>query len=171
MFRADFLHSIQPDSPEELFVRSVDDIADAYRYSTVFDQYHHARFNDFIERQNRPLYIIDGNLSYGTPPSDETVSCIWKERLLSYGKAGKIVVNAIGGLKLSTDLLLGKQIDFCMPYKHNLNSDTGYINGNAIDYAPAISEDPALFIQIGSKRTNGQGVHFPILGMCNISIT
>lgn len=153
-----------------MFVRSVDTITQAYRSSTIFDDYHHAWFKDFAKRQKRPLYVIDGQLSYGPQPSEEVVSAKWKKRLLKHGEIGEVVVNAIGNLKTSSDLLLGKTIDFCMPYKRALNPGSGYINGNYIDYAPSIDVDPALFIQIDRERVSGQGMHFPILNLCGISI-
>lgn len=169
-FTADFLKSVDPQSPEELFVRSLLIIDSAYQYSTIFDDYHHAWFKDFVTEQDEPLYVIGGQLSYGPQPSEEVVSAKWKKRLLQHGKIGEIVVNAIGGLKTSSDLLLGKSIDFCIPYKRKLNPNTGYINGNLIDYAPGIQNDPSLFIQIGDERVTGAGIHFPILSLCAISI-
>ena len=170
-FKSEFLRNIQENSPEELFVLSIDDIARAYRYTSVFDQYHHAGFEDLAKRMKQQTQGKQSQLSRDPQPSEEVVSTIWKDRLLSYGEVGKVVVNAIGGLKMSCDLLQGKRIDFCMPHIREPNHNEGYINGNLIDYAPRIDLDPALFIQIGSERTNGQGMHFPILSLCNISIT
>lgn len=170
-FKSEFLRNIPENSPEELFVLSIDDIAHVYRYTSVFHQYHRAGFDDIAKRMKRQAQGKQSQLSRKPQPSEEVVSTIWKERLLSYGDVGKIVVNAIGGLKMSCELLQGKRIDFCMPYKHELNEDKGYINGSLVDYAPRIDLDPALFIQIGNERMNGQGMHFPILSLCNISIT
>ena len=169
-FNPDFIKTIHPDSPEASFVRSIEDISSVYRYGTVFSRYHQARLDEVIESRDKPLYLINGRPSYGPQPSEEVMSAIWKERLLSYGEEGTKIVTAIGILKTCTDLLLGKRIDFCMPTKHDLNADKGYINGNCIDYSPRIDSDPALFIQIGSEQRNGTGIHFLILNICNVSI-
>ena len=170
-FKPDFIATIHPDSPEASFVHSVEEIASVYRYGTVFSRYHQARLDEMIESQNKPLYLINGSPSYGPQPSEEVMSAVWQERLLSYGEEGAKVVAAIGALKTCTDLLIGKQIDFCMPTKHDLGEDKGYINGSCIDYSPRIDSDPALFIQIGSEQTRGSGIHFSILSICNISIS
>jgi len=170
-FNPDFIKTVHPDSPEASFVRSVEDISHLYRYGTALSRYHQARLDEIIESQNSPLYVIDGRPTYGPQPSEEVTSTIWKERLLSYGEEGTKIVTAISTLKTCTDLLVGKQIEFCMPTKHNLNADEGYINGACIDYSPRIDGSPALFIQIGSAQTNGSGIHFPILSICNISIS
>lgn len=170
MFTPEFLLSIPRNSPEELFVDAARSLIRVYRTSDVFHRYNHAGFEDLLARQNDPLYVIDGELSYGPQPSDEVVSFLWKERLLSYGDMGAVAVQAIGDLKTSTDLLVGKSMDFCMPYKRELSPVSGFINGNHIDYASSIGTDPSLFIQIGPRQVNGQGMHFPILNICSITI-
>lgn len=169
-FSGEFLASLQPDSPEEMFVCSVNTIDSAYRRSTIIEACTEAWFEDFIERRSQPLYIIDDQLSHGPQPSDEVISAKWKNRLLGHGEIGEIVVNAIGELKTSSDLLLGKAIDYCMPYKRELNPDSGYIAGNRVDYAPWTDSDPALFLQIGNEAPSRRGIYVPILSLCNISI-
>lgn len=169
-FSPEFLASVVADSPEDMFVRSVGNITFAYRNTDVFHRFHDAWFDDFVEKQNKPLYVINHRLSYGPQPSEDVISAVWKERLRSYGEYGEIVVDAIGNLRTACELLLGKQIDFCMPYKREINQTQGYINGQLIDYAPTVTEDPTLLIQIGNERVNGQGLHFPILGLCGITI-
>lgn len=169
-FTPEFLQSVQPNSPEELFVDAVETIAIAYSRSNILAEYGHAHFEDMLDMKNQTLYFTGKQIVY-TLPSEDVESTKWKKRLLSYGKIGEVVVNAIGDLKIATDLLLGKQIDFRMPYKREVCLESGYINGSYIDYGPSPMEaSPALLVQIGDERINGQGVHFPILSLCTISM-